>query len=87
MTTAMHSTRRAPSCPLTPALQTLLETAMELRTTNNKILADHLCVSEETIKSGFRRIGQTLDTHSRSEALLQAIFQGWVGTGRVMANG
>ena len=68
------------SCPLTPALKTLLETAVTLRTTNNKTLADHLCVSEETVKSSFRRIGQLLETHSRSEALLQALLSGWVTT-------
>jgi DNA-binding CsgD family transcriptional regulator len=65
-------------CPLTPALKTLLETAVELRTTNNKALAEKLCVSEETIKSGFRRMGQLLDTHSRSETLLHALLSGWV---------
>lgn len=70
--------RTMTGCPLTPALKNLLETAVQLRTTNNKILAEHLCVSEETIKSGFRRIGQELDTHSRSETLLHALLQGWV---------
>lgn len=65
-------------CPLTPALKNLLETSLTLKTTNNRILAEHLCVSEETIKSGFRRIGQVLETHSRSEALLQALWSGWV---------
>ncbi|WP_309689912.1 hypothetical protein [Armatimonas sp.] len=70
------------SCPLTPALKNLLETAVLLRTTNNKILADYLCVSEETIKSGFRRIGQQMNTHSRSETLLHALLQGWVMASR-----
>lgn len=70
--------RTTTTCPLTPALKNLLETAVLLRTTNNKILADHLCVSEETVKSGFRRIGQQIQTHSRSETLLHALLQGWV---------
>ncbi|WP_395090048.1 LuxR C-terminal-related transcriptional regulator [Armatimonas sp.] len=70
--------RHITNCPLTPALKTLLETAVVLRTTNNKTLADYLCVSEETVKSGFRRIGQQLETHSRSEALLHALLSGWV---------
>ena len=76
-----HQPNRAvASCPLTPALKNLLETAIALRTTNNKTLADHLCVDEETVKSSFRRIGQQLETHSRSEALLHALLSGWVST-------
>ncbi|WP_395138133.1 hypothetical protein [Armatimonas sp.] len=74
--------RQTTSCPLTPALKTLLETAVALRTTNNKTLAEYLCVSEETVKSGFRRIGQQLETHSRSETLLHALLSGWVMTSR-----
>jgi DNA-binding NarL/FixJ family response regulator len=70
--------RRTTACPLTPALKSLLEAAVALGTTNNKILAQHLCVSEETIKSGFRRISQTLNTHSRSETLLLALLRGWI---------
>lgn len=66
------------TCPLTPALKGLLEAAVALRTTNNKALADHLCVSEEAVKSGFRRMGQLLETHSRSETLLHALLSGWV---------
>ncbi len=70
--------RTITTCPLTPALKGLLEASVILRTTNNKALADHLCVSEETIKSGFRRMGQLLETHSRSETLLHALLSGWV---------
>jgi DNA-binding NarL/FixJ family response regulator len=66
------------TCPLTPAMSMLLETAVSLGTTNNKQLAETLCVSEETIKSNFRRVNQALNTHSRSEALLRALLQGWV---------
>lgn len=65
-------------CPLTPALRTLLETAVTLRTTNNQVLAEALVCSEETIKSGFRRISLLLDTHSRAESLLYALLSGWV---------
>ncbi len=68
----------AQACPLTPALITLLEAAVLLRTTNNKSLSEYLSVSEEAVKSGFRRIGQLLDTHSRSEALLHALLSGWI---------
>lgn len=63
---------------LTPALQALLDASMALGTTNNKVLAGHLCVSQETVKSGFRRIGLALGTHSRSETLLRALQNGWV---------
>jgi hypothetical protein len=65
-------------CPLTPALRTLLETAVALRTTNNQVLAQALGCSEETIKSGFRRTSLLLDTHSRAESLLCALLNGWV---------
>ena len=65
-------------CPLTPALRTLLETEIALRTTNNQALAEALICSEETVKSGFRRISMLLDTHSRAESLLHALLQGWV---------
>jgi DNA-binding CsgD family transcriptional regulator len=75
---SLQPNRTHARCPLTPALKTLLETAIELRTTNNKILAERLCVSEETVKSSFRRMGQLLDTHSRSETLLHALLSGWV---------
>ena len=65
-------------CPLTPALRHLLETSLYLGTTNNKTLADYLYCSEETIKSGFRRISVTLETHSRTETLLKAMSCGWI---------
>ena len=77
---SIQPNRTTTTCPLTPALKNLLETAVLLRTTNNKILADYLRVDEETVKSGFRRIGQQLETHSRSEALLHALLSGWVST-------
>ena len=70
--------RRAADNPLTPALRTLLETAISLRTTNNRTLAEALICSEETVKSGFRRISLLLDTHSRAEALLCALLNGWI---------
>jgi DNA-binding NarL/FixJ family response regulator len=65
-------------CPLTPALRQLLEASVTLGTTNNKVLAEYLFCSEETVKSGFRRISLTLDTHSRTETLLRAIMSGWI---------
>jgi DNA-binding NarL/FixJ family response regulator len=70
-------------CPLTPALRQLLEASVTLGTTNNKVLAEYLFCSEETVKSGFRRISVTLNTHSRTETLLRAIMQGWVSPSHV----
>ncbi|WP_394793094.1 hypothetical protein [Armatimonas sp.] len=70
------------SCPLTPSLLRLLEVAVTLGTTNNKELAEHRKCSEETIKSGFRRINALLGTHSRSEAVLRTISHGWIGKER-----
>lgn len=62
----------------TPALLKLLATAIALETTNNRRLALKLECSEETVKSNFRRLATLLETHSRSETLLQAIARGWV---------
>jgi DNA-binding NarL/FixJ family response regulator len=75
---ATHRFENNNYCPLTPALRQLLEASVYLGTTNNKVLAEHLFCSEETVKSGFRRISLTLDTHSRTETLLKAITAGWV---------
>lgn len=61
---------------LTPALRSLVETALALRTTNNRRLADALVCSEETVKSGFRRLSCQLNTHSRSETLLLLLLCG-----------
>jgi DNA-binding NarL/FixJ family response regulator len=63
---------------LTPALRRLLEMSLRLETTKNKQLALALECSEETIKSGFRRLAILLETHSRSESLLKAIRRGWI---------
>jgi DNA-binding NarL/FixJ family response regulator len=56
----------------------LLAAAIALETTNNRKLAAHLECSEETVKSSFRRLAVLMETHSRSETLLQAIARGWV---------
>lgn len=63
---------------LTPALRTLVETALDLRTTNNRRLAEALVCSEETVKSGFRRLSCLCDTHSRAETLLHLLLAGAV---------
>jgi DNA-binding NarL/FixJ family response regulator len=67
-------------CPLTPALRQLIDASVYLGTTNNKVLAEHLICSEETVKSGFRRISVMLNTHSRTETLLKALTHGWVNS-------
>lgn len=63
---------------LTPALRCLVETALLLRTTNNRRLAVALVCSEETVKSGFRRLSCQLNTHSRAETLLHLLLCGAV---------
>ena len=71
--------RRTTNCPLTPALKTLLETAVVLRTTNNKTLADYLCVSEETVKWYLKKIFETLEVGNRTHALVRAREIGVIG--------
>ena len=41
---------------LAPALNRLLESCIEIKTTNTKILAEYLCRSPATIRTQFQRI-------------------------------
>ncbi|MBB6048418.1 hypothetical protein [Armatimonas rosea] len=71
--------KQAPSaCPLSPAMLRLLQDAVALGTTNNKLLASHRGCPEETIKSLFYRINLALGTKSRSEAIMKAISEKWI---------
>lgn len=63
---------------LPPALYKLLETCIDIKTTNTKILAEYLCRSPATIRTQFQRILILMDVHSRYEALRIAEEKGWV---------
>jgi DNA-binding NarL/FixJ family response regulator len=65
-------------CPLTPALLEVLQTAVHLRTTHTGRLATALNRAPNTIRSEYYRICQILSTHSRSEAVLVALANGWI---------
>ncbi len=66
---------------LAPALNKLLETCIEIKTTNTKILAEYLCRSPATIRTQFQRILILMDVHCRYEALRKAEEKGWVRCG------
>lgn len=54
---------------LAPSFYTLLETSLEIKTTNTKILAQHLNRSPATIRTQYQRIMEHLGAHCRYEAL------------------
>jgi DNA-binding NarL/FixJ family response regulator len=64
--------------PLTPALQHLLQACVALRTTNAKVLANHLNRSPHTIRTEFQRILSILNVHSRYSALRAGEHEGWL---------
>jgi DNA-binding NarL/FixJ family response regulator len=66
------------SCPLAPAQVELLQVCINHRTTSDKPLARALFLSPKTIHTQFQRICALLEAHTRTEALLIAIENGWV---------
>ncbi len=66
------------SWPLTPALILLLQACVDVRSTQDKKLAQHLCLSPETIRTEFKRIAESLGTHDRFEAVLLAWEKNWI---------
>jgi DNA-binding NarL/FixJ family response regulator len=63
---------------LTPALYKLLEASLERKTTNSKILAEHLNRSPATIRTEFQRIFDVMGVHCRYEALQTALERGLI---------
>ena len=61
---------------------TLLETSREMKTTNTKILAQHLNRSPATIRTQFQRIMAFLEVHCRYEALRKAEEKGLIRQNR-----
>jgi len=66
------------ACPLSPALVFLLQSCFDARSTHDKKLAEHLCLSPATVHTEFKLIAQRLDTHDRFEAILIALEKGWI---------
>lgn len=69
---------RKNNIPLTKSLLHLLQTSVDLSTTDAKTLAESLSLSPETIRTEFKRICQLMNVHSRSEAIIEALKHGWV---------
>lgn len=63
---------------LAPALYILLETCLERKTTNTKILATYLSRSPATIRTQFQRIFALIGVHCRYEALRTAEEKGLI---------
>lgn len=64
--------------PLTPALSRLMETCINLKTTNSKTLAAHLNRSPATIRTEFQRILQIMNVHCRYSAVKAAEDENWI---------
>ncbi|WP_394753097.1 hypothetical protein [Crenothrix sp.] len=64
--------------PLTPALCRVMEACVSLKTTETKIIADHLNRSPATIRNEFQRILVLMNVHSRYAALKTAEEKGWL---------
>lgn len=67
------------NCPLTPALRRLVQASLKLDTTDTKTLARALNLSQETVKTEFKRLLKRLDAHSRFEAIRKAQRHAWIG--------
>lgn len=63
---------------LAPSLYLLLEACIEIKTTNTKMLAEHLCRSPATIRTQFQRILIMMEVHCRYEALRKAEEKGLI---------
>ena len=63
---------------LPPALYSLLETCIEIKTTNTKTLAGYLHRSPATIRTQFQRIHALMNVHCRYEALRIAEEKGLI---------
>lgn len=65
-------------CPLSGALLKLLQACTEAGSLHDKVLAELLCQSPETIHTNFKRINELLGTHERFAAVQQACREGWI---------
>lgn len=75
---SINDKKRSQDKRLTPALYTLLEACLEMKTTNTKVLAAYLCRSPATIRTEFQRILTFMEVHCRYEALRTAEENGLI---------
>ena len=66
------------TCPLSPALIDLLQACVDARCIKDKMLAERLCLSPQTVHTNFRRVAEALGTHDRFEAIYIAYENGWI---------
>lgn len=66
------------SNPLTPALNKLMHACFYLKTTDAKVIAQHLNKSPYTIRTEFQRTMDLLDVHCRYAAIKTVEEQGWL---------
>ncbi len=45
---------------------------------SNRKIADSLYLSENTVKNHLRNVGEKLEVHSRTEAVVRAVKEGWI---------
>ncbi|MES2502715.1 MAG: DNA-binding response regulator [Pseudomonadota bacterium] len=64
--------------PLTPALNKLIHACLYLKTTDAKVIAQHLNKSPSTIRTEFQRTMDLLDVHCRYAAIKTVEEQGWL---------
>lgn len=69
---------RRQSGRLSPSFYTLLEASLEKKTTNTKILAQHLNRSPATVRTQYQRVMERLGVHCRYEALRVAEESGLI---------
>lgn len=65
-------------CPLSATLLEILEACVRLNRLDTEALARTLHRSPHTIRTEFKRIFQALEVHSRHQAVMKAIENGWV---------
>ena len=78
MSVNLRDMNRSQNERLPPALYSLLEACIEVKTTNTKTLAGYLCRSPATIRTQFQRILALLGVHCRYEALRIAEEKGLI---------
>lgn len=74
----LHPNAPLDGCPLPEALRKLLQTCAESGSLLDKVLADRLCLSPQTVHTNFKRINELLGTHERFAAVRMACGNGWI---------
>jgi len=77
-TKMVHKSDCPNGCPLPEALRKLLQAYAESGSLLDKVLADQLCLSPQTVHTNFKRINELLGTHERFAAVRIACGKGWI---------